>query len=155
MCASDPGRLFDETEFQIGGDWRIKSHQLRRSLAFYGSNSSFLSLPNVKKQFKYTGLAMAQYYRRNFNKLITIFGHYNEETKKLEVPKDYVLFEFQTGIPLDKAKVILEEVFNVEEKIFGKRGSYIERVRDGVGQDNIIIKEAIKDTPLCQDSCRL
>ncbi|WP_350627700.1 hypothetical protein [Pseudoalteromonas sp. CAL260-MNA-CIBAN-0059] len=146
LCASDPGRLFDETEFQIGGDWRIKSHQLRRSLAFYGSNSSFLSLPNVKKQFKYTGLAMAQYYRRNFNKLITIFGHYNEETKKLEVPKDHVLFEFQTGIPLDKAKVILEEVFNVEEKIFGKRGSYIERVRDGVGQDNIIIKEAIKDT---------
>lgn len=146
LCASEPDRSFDEDEFQVGQSWRIKSHQLRRSLAFYGSNSGFLSLPNVKKQFKHTGLAMAQYYRRNFNKLITIFGHYNEKTKKVEVPKDHVLFEFQTGIPLDKAKVIIEEVFNAEEKVFGKRGGYIERIREGLEPDNIIIKEAVKDT---------
>ncbi|MGO3424225.1 MAG: hypothetical protein ACTIMZ_17590 [Pseudoalteromonas distincta] len=146
LCASEPGRLFNEREFQIEQSWRIRSHQLRRSLAFYGANSGFLSLPNVKKQFKHTGLAMSQYYRRNFNKLITIFGRYDEKNKRLDIPKDHVLFEYQTGIPLDKAKVILEELFNSEEKIFGKRGSYIERIREGVEEGNIIIKEAIKDT---------
>ncbi len=146
LCASDPDRTFDENEFKIGQPWRIKSHQLRRSLAFFGSNSGFLSQPNVQKQFKHTSLAMAQYYRRNFHKLLTIFGHYNEKTKTMEIPQDHVLFEFQTGIPLDKAKVIIEDVFNSEEKIFGKRGSYIERIRDGLEQNDIIIKQAINDT---------
>jgi len=146
LYASDPDRKFDEKEFEIGQPWNLKSHQLRRSLAFFGSNSGFLSQPNVKKQFKHTSLAMAQYYRRNFHKLLTIFGHYNEETKTMEVPKSHVLFEFQTGVPLDKARVIIEDIFNSGEQIFGKRGSYIERVRAGLEQNDIIIKQVINDT---------
>lgn len=63
LCNVDPFRSWsDEKLFKIGSVWRFTTHQFRRTLAFYISQSSNVSLPALKSQLKHLTREMSLYY---------------------------------------------------------------------------------------------
>lgn len=147
LQVSDPNRDFSsETEFSIGSPWPFSSHQFRRSLAFYGSNSGFISLPSLRKQFKQLTTQMARYYANNFDKLKTIFGYYDEAKDDFVLPKNHVLFEYQTGVPMNVAYDLIEHAFGSDAPLFGGTGSYIANQREKMDKGDIYIVELRKET---------
>lgn len=130
LAATDPGRDFSaENSFAVGMPWNLTSHQFRRSLAFYGSSSGFISLPSLKKQYKHMTLQMARYYANNFENLKTIFGYYDPEKKEFVLPQNHMAYEFQMGMPMSVAYDILTEVLGENIPLFGGVGSYINKQR--------------------------
>lgn len=147
LQASDEERDFKvEDAFAVGQPWPFRTHQFRRSLAFYASNSGFVSLPSLKRQFKHMTIEMSRYYQRNFENIKTIFGYYDAEKREYVLPDEHFLFDFQMGIPANVAYDIMTEVLGKEAPLFGKTGSYIERQRAKVKEGEIDIKELRKDT---------
>ncbi len=144
--ASDPSRNFSEEKFQIGATWRFTSHQFRRSLAFYGSSSGFISLPSLRKQFKHLTTQMTRYYANNFDKLKTIFGYYDEDKQEFILPKNHFLFEYQTGVPLNIAYDLLDHAFGDGSVLFGGVGTYISNQRKKMGSGDIHIAELRSET---------
>lgn len=149
LRASDPSRNYSANErFQVGASWRFSSHQFRRSLAFYGSSSGFISLPSVRKQFKHLSTQMARYYSNNFEKLKTIFGYYDTEIGDFVLPKNHFLFEYQTGVPMNIAYDLLDHAFGDGTSLFGGVGSYIANQREKMdgGDIHIHISDLRKET---------
>lgn len=145
--ASDPSRSFtDDEKFQLGATWRFASHQFRRSLAFYGSSSGFISLPSLRKQFKHLSTQMTRYYANNFDRLKTIFGYYDEDKQDFVLPKNHFLFEYQTGVPLNIAYDLLDHAFGDGSVLFGGVGTYISSQREKMGAGDIHVAELRKDT---------
>lgn len=145
--ASDPSRNFAVDEcFQVGATWRFATHQFRRSLAFYGSSSGFISLPSLRKQFKHLTTQMTRYYANNFDKLKTIFGYYDEEKQDFVLPKNHFLFEYQTGVPLNIAYELLDHAFGDGSVLFGGVGTYISNQREKMGSGDIDIAELRSET---------
>ena len=145
--ASDPSRNFaDDAVFQLGATWRFASHQFRRSLAFYGSSTGFISLPSLRKQFKHLSTQMTRYYANNFEKLKTIFGYYDEDKQEFVLPKNHFLFEYQTGVPLNIAYDLLDHAFGDGSILFGGVGTYISNQREKKGSGEIHIAELRKET---------
>lgn len=144
--ASDPSRNFSEEKFQIGATWKFGSHQFRRSLAFYGSSSGFISLPSLRKQFKHLTTQMTRYYANNFEKLKTIFGYYDEDKGDFVLPKNHFLFEYQTGVPLNIAYDLLDHAFGDGSVLFGGVGTYISNQREKMGSGDIHIAELRTET---------
>lgn len=147
LLASDPNRNFqEEPAFQIGQPWPLTSHQFRRSLAFYGSNSGFLSLPTIKRQFKHLSLEMSRYYSNNFENLKTIFGFYDDEKQEYVLPDGHMAFEYQMGMPINMADQIIADVLGDDSQLFGKTGGYIERQKKKLDEGEISVLEIRKDT---------
>mgnify|MGYP001040776693 CR=1 FL=1 len=147
LQASDPGRDFSlESKFQIGSMWPFATHQFRRSLAFYGRNSGFVSLPTLRKQFKHLTTQMIRYYGNNFERLKTIFGYYDPELDDFILPKNHVLFEYQAGVPMSIAYDLLDHAFGSDSPIFGGTGTYISNQRKKMEQGDIHIVDVRKDT---------
>jgi hypothetical protein len=144
LINSDPNRTFDELEFQVGQSWKFKSHQFRRSLAFFGANSNLISESTGAVLFKHLNNEMQRYYRKGFNKIISVLGYLNKETGKIELPKDHFMIEFQTGISIEQAREIINLLFKDNDILYGKKGSYIDRQRvDLKGDETKILKEKI------------
>lgn len=147
LQASDTKIDFNQKpEYFVGQPWPLRSHQLRRSLAFYGTNSGFISLPTVKRQFKHLSLAMARYYSRNFEQIKTIFGYYDEETKTYKLPEDHVIFDIQMAIPINQAEMLIADTLDSNDVLFGKTGGYIERQKDKLNENEIDIRLIKEDT---------
>lgn len=145
--ASDPSRNFaDDERFQLGANWRLLSHQFRRSLAFYGSSSGFISLPSLRKQFKHLSTQMTRYYANNFDKLKTIFGYYDEDKQDFVLPKNHFLFEYQTGVPMNIAYDLLDHAFGEGSVLLGGVGTYISNQREKMGSGGIHVAELRKET---------
>lgn len=146
LKATDPNRNFDiEEKFAAGQHWPLSSHQYRRSLAFYASNSGFVSLSSLKKQFKHITRQMIQYYCNGFENLKSVFGAYDEKKKDFVLSSSHIAYEFQTGITIDVAHQILADVIGADDQLFGATGSYIEKQRsENIGKINI--RELRKDT---------
>lgn len=147
LQASDPKRDFSlELEFQVGSPWSFKTHQYRRSLAYYGRNSGFISLPTLRKQFKHLTTQMSRYYGNNFERLKTIFGYYDPEADDFILPKNHVLFEYQAGVPMSIAYDLLDHAFGSDSPIFGGTGTYISNQRKKLDQGDIHIVDVRKET---------
>jgi hypothetical protein len=147
LQASDPSRDFTSAVgFSVGSPWPFTSHQFRRSLAFYGSNSGFISLPSLRKQFKHLSAQMTRYYANNFTKLKTIFGYYDEKVGDFVLPKNHVLFEYQTGVPMNIAYDLLTHAFGDGAPLFGGTGSYISNQRRKMEEGDIHIAGLRKET---------
>lgn len=142
LKASDPSRDFNtESKFAIGEIWPLTSHQFRRSLAFYASNSGFISLPTLRRQFKHLSNEMSKYYARNFENIRSIFGYYCEKTGEWVLPKDHVLFDCQAAVPSAIADQIIDDLLGSEEMLLGKSGGYIDRQRQRIGDGIIDVEE--------------
>lgn len=147
VVVSDPDRNFQEnSKFQIGNPWCLTSHQFRRSLAFYASNSGFVSMPTIKRQFKHTSLAMSRYYSRNFEQIKTIFGFYDETKNEFVLPDGHMAYEFQMAMPINMADQIINDVLGDDNQLFGKTGGYIERQKEKLDKGDINIVEIREDT---------
>ncbi|MGM3215634.1 integrase [Pseudomonas sp. PhalM4] len=147
LAESDPSRDFSsEPEFEVGKPWPVTSHQFRRSLAFYGSSSGFISLPSLKKQFKHLILNMARYYANNFQNIKTIFGFFDPKADKFVLPKNHMAFEFQMGMPMNVAYDILTEVLGDGVKLFGGVGTYIEKQKKRFDSGDVMIAELKAET---------
>lgn len=147
LQATDSSRDFSNLPgFSVGAPWSFTSHQFRRSLAFYGSNSGFISLPSLRKQFKHLSVQMTRYYANNFSKLKTIFGYYDEKVRDFVLPKSHVLFEYQTGMPLSIAYDLLAHAFGEGSQLFGGVGSYISGQRKKMEEGGIHIAALRKET---------
>ena len=147
LQASDPTRHFaGDNRFKVGMPWRLTSHQFRRSLAFYGSSSGFISLPSLRKQFKHLSTQMTRYYANNFERLKTIFGYYDEKLDDFVLPKNHVLFEYQTGIPMNIAYDLLSHAFGDEAPLFGGVGTYISNQRGKMAKGEIHLVDLREET---------
>ena len=147
LSESEENRDFKaDKDFNIGQPWPLTTHQFRRSLAFYASNSGFVSMPTIKRQFKHLTIQMAQYYANNFENIRTIFGRYNPHTGVIEIPKDHIIFEYQMAIPSDVANQILADTLYNKAILFGKTGSHIERRKKDLDANKIDIREVRAET---------
>ncbi|WP_176514797.1 integrase [Pseudomonas faucium] len=144
---TEPSRDFaSENIFQVGSPWNFTSHQFRRSLAFYGSSSGFISMPSLRKQFKHLCTQMTRYYANNFELLKTIFGYYDEKKGKYVLPRTHVLFEVQTGVPINVAYDLLAHAFGDDARLFGGVGTYISNQRGKIESGDVHIVDVRKET---------
>lgn len=147
LAQSDPYRdFYNEPDFAIGKFWPLTSHQFRRSLAFYGSSSGFISLPTLRAQFKHMTKEMARYYANNYDNLRTIFGYYDAEKKDFVLPSNHFAFEYQMAIPMSVANQLIADLLFDEEPLFGGTGSYMEKQKERVKAGEIQIEDVRADT---------
>ncbi|MEB0043087.1 integrase [Pseudomonas sp. MH10] len=147
LAQSDPSRdFYNKPEFANGQPWPLTSHQFRRSLAFYGSSSGFLSLPTLRAQFKHMTIQMARYYANGFDNLRTIFGYYDEKKKDFVLPSNHFAFEFQMAMPMSVANQLIADLLFKEDPLFGGTGSYMEKQKERVKAGEIQIEDVRADT---------
>jgi hypothetical protein len=147
LAQSDPGRdFYNEPEFEMGRPWPLSSHQFRRSLAFYGSSSGFVSLPSLRAQYKHMTIQMSRYYANGFDNLRTIFGYYDDKKKDFVLPRNHFAFEFQMAMPMAVANQLIADLLFSEEPLFGGTGSYMERQKERVKSGEIHIEDVRADT---------
>jgi hypothetical protein len=144
---SSPERDFNESpEFHVGSIWPTRSHQFRRSLAFYASSSGFVKLPTLKRQFKHLTADITRYYSRNFENINTIFGCYNEETKEFDLPSEHFINECQIGENTNIVDLLMYDLLGSTEKLYGKTGGYVERQRDKLRDNEVLIENVRSET---------
>lgn len=147
LQASDPSRNFsDEQSFQVGNFWPLKTHQFRRSLAFYAINSGFVSLPTVRKQFKHLTQEMAKYYSRNNGNIKSIFGCFDAKMNMYVLPLNHIAYEVQVGMPIATAEALLLDILNSDASLHGKTGGYFERHRRQISDGDISIESLKEET---------
>ncbi|MDD1141004.1 integrase [Pseudomonas sp. TNT2022 ID233] len=147
LAQSDPSRdFYSEQEFAVGQPWPFASHQFRRSLAFYGSSSGFISLPSLRAQYKHMTLQMARYYTNNFDRLRTIFGYYDDRKNEFALPSNHFAFEFQMAMPMSVANQLIVDLLFSEEPLFGGTGSYAQKQKQRLQDGEINIFDARTDT---------
>ncbi|AZC84702.1 integrase [Pseudomonas chlororaphis] len=138
--------FYNDHGFAIGKPWPLTSHQFRRSLAFYGTNSGFISLPTLKSQYKQMTLEMARYYSNGFKDLRTIFGYYDPVSKEFVLPDSHVALEFQMGMPMAVANQLLSDVLFREAPLFGGTGSYMEKQKSRIQNEEVLVEDVRADT---------
>jgi len=147
LAQSDPARdFYNEPEFAVGQPWPLTSHQFRRSLAFYGSSSGFVSLPSLRTQYKHMTIEMSRYYAKHYENLRTIFGYYDENKKDFVLPTNHVAFEYQMAIPMSVANQLIADLLLREEPLFGGTGSYMEKQKERVKVGELRIEKVRADT---------
>ncbi|UST68626.1 integrase [Pseudomonas moraviensis] len=133
LMQTNPTRDFSKSKkFDVGNSWLLTSHQFRRSLAFYGCSSGFISLPTLRSQFKHMTIQMARYYSNHFENLRTVFGYYNDETGQFDLPSSHFAFEYQMAMPMSVANQLIADLLFGEESLFGGTGSYMDRQKQSV-----------------------
>jgi len=129
----DPYRMWqDENDFKIGATWNFTSHQFRRSLAFYASQSATVSLPSLKRQLKHVTNEMTIYYSKgsglskNSNGKETFFNHLHKTKPEADTYAYYY------------------DVILSDESLFGAHGTYIERSSSSNNSDVRILDDRKK-----------
>lgn len=147
LAQSDPSRdFYNESAFAVGQPWPLTSHQFRRSLAFYGSSSGFLSLPTLRAQFKHMTIEMSRYYANGYDNLRTVFGYYDDKKKDFVLPSNHFAFEYQMAVPMSVANQLIADLLFNEEPLFGGTGSYMEKQKERVKSGEIQIEDVRADT---------
>lgn len=149
LAQTDPSRdFYNEPAFAVGQPWPLTSHQFRRSLAFYGSSSGFLSLPTLRAQFKHMTIEMSRYYSNGYDNLRTVFGYYDDKKKDFVLPSNHFAFEYQMAMPMSVANQLIADLLFSEEPLFGGTGSYMEKQKERVKAGDIQIEDVRADTEL-------
>lgn len=144
---TDPARDFSKSKkFDIGNSWLLTSHQFRRSLAFYGCSSGFISLPTLRSQFKHMTVQMARYYSNHYENLRTVFGYYNDENGEFDLPSSHFAFEYQMAMPTSVANQLIADLLLKEEPLFGGTGSYMEKQKKSVKDGAVKIENLRAET---------
>ena len=144
---TDPARDFSNSQkFNIGNSWLLTSHQFRRSLAFYGCSSGFISLPTLRSQFKHMTVQMARYYSNNYENLRTVFGYYDDEKGEFHLPNSHFAFEYQMAMPTSVAHQLIADLLFEKEPLFGGTGSYMEKQKQSVKDGAVNIEHLRAET---------
>lgn len=147
LAETDPGRdFYNEKDFEIGKPWPLTSHQFRRSLAFYGSSSGFVSLPSLRAQYKHTTIQMARYYSNGFENIRTVFGYFDKEKGDFVMPSNHFAFEFQMAKPMSVVNQLVADLLAGEEEFFGGTGSFMQKQKERLVVGEIDIKDVRAET---------
>ncbi|WP_122335804.1 integrase [Pseudomonas coronafaciens] len=103
--------------FQPGENWRLTTHQFRRSMAVYSAQSGLVSLPSLKKMLQHTLLQMSLYYTKGFATAKYLFEDVNAETAKY----------FKEQMIQAEASLFLKDVIMEETTLHGAAGTFYER----------------------------
>lgn len=156
LAQTDTGRdFYSEPDFSVGRPWPLSSHQYRRSLAFYASNSGFVSLPSLKSQYKHMTIEMSRYYRNGFQNLKTIFGYYDPKKKEFLLPNSHIALEFQMGMPMAVANQLLSDVLFRDAPLFGGTGSYMEKQKTRLESGEVCIEDVRAETVARVKNCEI
>lgn len=79
MDISNPDRTI---ALSVGDKYTFRTHQLRRSLAYYLIGYELLSFPMLKQQFSHFSMAMTRWYARNANSYRKMFLEVKSEQSK-------------------------------------------------------------------------
>jgi integrase len=105
----------ESPEFKVGEKWRFTTHQLRRSLAYYISQSALVSLPTLKKQLKHLNREMTVYYCQS------------------SLPEDdfseggHICTFLQKTKPDADAIAYLDQVALSDDSLYGCHGKFVEK----------------------------
>lgn len=144
---TDLDRDFDSEDlFNIGEYWPVSGHQFRRSLAFYGRNSHFLSLPTITSQYKHTCRQMSQYYARNNSNFLPMFGTYDEKAKIYIMNGSHVAHEFQTAVSREVVDQFFRDLLDDDRLVIGGSGSYAQKIKQEIVGGVISIAESKEKT---------
>lgn len=114
----DPLREWNsQAAFQPGENWRLTTHQFRRSMAVYAAQSGLVSLPSLKRMLQHTLLQMSLYYTKGFATAKYLFEDINPETAK---------YFKEQAIPAE-ASLFLKDVIMEEATLHGAAGTFYER----------------------------
>ncbi|ELB2861407.1 hypothetical protein QNE90_001010 [Vibrio alginolyticus] len=147
LCESNP--LVDyssKPEYQIGQPWPLRTHQCRRSLAFYAASSGHVRINTLRKQYKHLTREMTKYYAKNFERIKSIFGYYDPETKEYKLPEGHVAFEFQVAAPISQVDLLMADTIDSKDVLFGKTGGYIEKSKEKIKNGDVDIRLVRNDT---------
>lgn len=133
-----------EGKFAVGKLWPITTHQFRRSLAFYASNSGFVSLDTVTTQFKHVARQLAQYYARGSENLLPIFR--KREGPNRQGGESHIAYEFQLSAPINAIEQLYADVFESDGQLLGGTGSYMEKMKQRIDSGEINIEASKKQT---------
>ena len=144
LSNTDPDRDFSvEEKFNVGNTWPLSSHQFRRSLAFYASNSEFVTSPTITSQFKQLSKLMAQYYSRGNERFLSIFSNTQDHRRQAE---SHVAYDYQMAVPINAVKMLLQDVLDNDGVTLGGTGSYLEKQKKRIGNGEITIFEMREET---------
>lgn len=122
----DPHRAWSsEAKYKVGNRWPLVPHQLRRSLALYGSSSGLVTLPSLRRQLQHITDAMARYYARGSKLALDIING----------DKEHFGLEYQAMQPESRALAYIAVALFSDESLFGAQGKSIERqkkTKDGL-----------------------
>jgi len=124
-------------------------------LAFYASNSGFVSLPSLKSQYKHMTIEMSRYYRNGFQNLKTIFGYYDPKKKEFLLPNSHIALEFQMGMPMAVANQLLSDVLFRDAPLFGGTGSYMEKQKTRLESGEVCIEDVRAETVARVKNCEI
>lgn len=147
LCDSNP--LIDystKPEYQIGQLWPLRTHQCRRSLAFYAASSGHVRINTLRKQYKHLTRDMTKYYAKSFERIKSIFGYYDPETQEYKLPEGHVAFEFQVAAPISQVDLLMADTIDSEDVLFGKTGGYIEKSKEKIKSGEVDIRLVRNDT---------
>lgn len=124
----DPHRAWrSEARFQLGGNWRFTTHQLRRSLVLYAHRSGLVSLPSLRRQLQHVTEAMTRYYARG-----SAFAD-----NFIDGDKEHVGSEWREVQPVSSALAYILSVLTTDDVLFGAHGSWVQhRLR---GADGLVL----------------
>jgi hypothetical protein len=106
-----------QPEFQPGENWRLTTHQFRRSMAVYAAQSGLVSLPSLKQMLQHTLLQMSLYYTKGFATAKYLFEDLNPETAK---------YFKEQAVPAE-ASLFLKDVIMEEATLHGAAGTFYQR----------------------------
>lgn len=114
----DPLREWQsQAAFQPGENWRLTTHQFRRSMAVYAAQSGLVSLPSLKRMLQHTLLQMSLYYTKGFATAKYLFEDINPEAAR---------YFKEQAIPAE-ASLFLKDVIMEEATLHGAAGTFYER----------------------------
>ena len=116
---SDPS----QTTLKQGDTFKVKNHQLRRSLAFYLIGYELLSFPQLKQQFSHFSMAMTRWYARNATSFKDMYAEI--ETERISQQGDILARLYQKMA--DKNKIAGGKGKATVAQINGKGGNYFEK----------------------------
>lgn len=105
-----------EKDYQIGKNWSIRTHQLRRSLALYAQRTGIVSLPSLRRQLKHITDEMSTYYAKG--------SSYAQNLISQE--KDHFGKEWQESQPVSSALSYIANVLLSEDQLAGGHGNWVE-----------------------------
>lgn len=117
----DPFRVWrNEDSFKLNSKWYFTTHQFRRSLALYASNSGMVSLPSLKRQLKHISESMTLYYTKGSSFAKDL----------LSLKKDHFVRDYQESVHISQALSYISEIIFSDEKLFGPLGMDLEEKRN-------------------------
>lgn len=147
LSHTDPDSDFSQDPaYQEGEFWPLTSHQFRRSLAFYAANSGLVSIRTVSHQFKHAAKLMSQYYARNNQNFLSIFGRWDEQKNRKVMPSTHIAQDFQIAVPTAAVDQLFDDVFGSESTLMGGTGSYLEKLKYRVSEGEIPLLKAKDET---------